>query len=111
MALSITTLVALNKFVGQSEVQGRLLEAADAVQPDIKQIVITSFLTVFLIFYPGFCFWFLNRYSIILYMQVMKMSFGTLYVGLNYYKKSSHAYLTIFLVRRLFFAIIVVNVT
>jgi hypothetical protein len=44
-------------------------------------------------------------------MQVMKMRFGTLYVGLNYYKKSSHAYLTIFLVRRLFFAIIVVNVT
>ena len=44
-------------------------------------------------------------------MNVMKMRFGTLYVGLNYYKKSSHVYLTIFLVRRLLFAVIVVYVT
>ena len=39
------------------------------------------------------------------------MRFGTMYVGLNYYKKSSLVYLTIFLVRRLFFVVIIVYVT
>jgi hypothetical protein len=44
-------------------------------------------------------------------MDVMKMRFGTMYVGLNYYKRSSLVYLTIFLVRRLVFAVIVVYIT
>ena len=39
------------------------------------------------------------------------MRFGTMYVGLNYYKRSSLVYLTIFLLRRLVFAVIVVNAT
>ena len=39
------------------------------------------------------------------------MRFGTMYVGLNYYKKSSLVYLTIFLIRRLVFAVIIVYIT
>jgi hypothetical protein len=34
-----------------------------------------------------------------------------MYVGLNYYKRSSLVYLTIFLARRLVFAVIIVYVT
>ncbi len=80
-------------------------------QPDIKKIVISTLLIIFLIGYPPFCVWFLRRYQIILYMEVMKMRFGTMYVGLNYYKKSSLVYLTIFLIRRLVFAVIIVYIT
>ncbi len=39
------------------------------------------------------------------------MRFGAMYVGLNYYKKSSLVYLTIFLIRRLVSAVIIVNIT
>ena len=112
LKLSLTTLITFHDFAEVAPNEGRLLESADvAQQPDIKKIVISTLLTVFLIFFPPFCVWFLRRYEIILYMEVMKMRFGTMYVGLNYYKRSSLVYLTIFLVRRLIFVVIIVYVT
>ena len=76
-------------------------------------------MTLFLIFYPSFIYWFLTRYRILLHIKEFKMRYSTMYVGINhcvgymymYYDNKSIYYLSLFLVRRLIFSAVVVFLT
>lgn len=68
-------------------------------------------MTLFLIFYPSFIYWFLTRYRILLHIKEFKMRYSTMYVGINHYDNKSIYYLSLFLVRRLIFSAVVVFLT